>query len=216
VSDNTGVLILGEDAILKGDVKNAKRVEVRGYAEGEIAADDVVVRQGGRLYGGLKSKSAEVSGTLQGDVRVQELISIKSSGSVTGNVKYGRLAMEEGAELTASVRNVPPSIGGDLDLAVDKGRSVRITLADLSALDPDDKPENLIFSISNLANGFVTLAAAPGLPVEHFTQADLEGGKVFFAHDGTASATAAFDVVVTDHAGATSGAARTVKVAVRP
>lgn len=216
MSENTGVLILGEDAILKGDVRNAKRVEVHGYAEGDIAADTVVVHQGGRLYGGVKSKSAEVSGTLQGEVRVQELIAIRSSGSVSGNVKYGRLAMEEGADLTATVRNVPPSLGGDLDLSVDKGRSVKITLADLSALDPDDKPEDLTFSISNPLNGFVTLAAAPGLPVETFTQADLEGGKVYFAHDGSLAGIAAFDVTVTDRAGATSGHPKTVKVAVRP
>ncbi len=215
MGEHTGILILGEDAILKGDVKNARRVEVHGYMEGQIAADQVVVEKSGRLFGGVKSKSAEVSGTLQGDVRVHELIAIKSSGSVSGNVKYGRLSMEEGADLTATVRNVPPSLGGDLDLTVSAGRSVRITLADLTALDPDDKPEHLTFSVSNAANGFVTLAAAPGLPVSMFSQADLQDGKVYFAHDGSGSANASFDVMVTDNAGATSGAPKTVKVAVR-
>lgn len=216
MAENTGILILGEDAILKGDVKNAKRVEIHGYAEGDVSADAIVVHKGGRLFGGIKSTSADVSGILQGDVRVQELISIKSSGSVAGNVKYGRLAMEEGADLTASVRNVPPSLGGDLDLAVNRGRSVRITLADLSALDPDDKPEDLTFSISEASGGFVTISAAPGLPIATFTQADLEAGKVYFAHDGSTETLARFDVVVTDKQGTTSGAPRTVKVAVRP
>lgn len=215
MADNSGVLILGEDAILKGNVTNARRVEVHGYIEGDIAADQVLVHQGGRLYGGVKSKSAEVSGTLQGEVRVQELIAIKSSGSVSGNVKYGRLAMEEGADLTATVRNVPPSIGGDLDLSVTRGRSVKITLADLTALDPDNKPEHLTFSISNLRNGFVTLAAAPGLPITTFSQSDLQDGKVYFAHDGAMGTDAQFDVQVSDSDGATSGPHKTVKVAVR-
>ena len=152
---------------------------------------------------------------LQGDVRIKNLISIKNSGSVHGNVKYGRLAMEEGADLTAQVRNVPPTLAGDLDIAVDKGRSVRITLDDLNAVDPDDKPENLIFTVSNTANGFVALAAAPATPVVNFTQADLEGGRVVFAHDGTNTQTANFDVIVADHAGAMSGGPQTVKVAVR-
>ncbi len=215
MSDNRGVLIIGPDAVLKGDVKNARRVEVHGYIEGGVAADDVVVHDDGRLFGSVKSETAEIKGTLQGDVRVNHLIAIKSTGSVSGTVKYGRLAMEDGANLTATVRNVPPSISGDLDLTVNKGRSVRITLSDLSALDPDDKAEDLTFKVSNARGGFVTQSGAPGLTIETFTQADLEGGRVHFAHDGGEAVTASFDVIVADDDGATSGPAKTVNVAVR-
>jgi hypothetical protein len=152
---------------------------------------------------------------MQGDVRIKQLISIRNSGSVSGNVKYGRLAMEEGADLSATVRNVPPSVSGDLDIAVTKGRSVRITTADLTAVDPDDHAGNLTFSVSNAANGHISFASAPASPVTTFTQDDLEQGRVLFAHDGTDSQTAKFDVVVADKFGATSGAAQTVRVAVR-
>ena len=210
-----GVLIISEDAILKGEIKNCKRMEIYGYVEGDLAADSLIIHEGGQCYGKVKVDSADISGTFQGDARVKQLISIKNSGSVRGNVKYGRLAMEEGADLTAQVRNVPPTLSGDLDLAVDKGRSVRITLDDLNAVDPDDRPENLTFTISNAHNGFVALAGSPATPVINFTQADLESGRVLFAHDGTNTQTANFDVVVADHAGAISGAAQTVKVAIR-
>ena len=215
VSDLRGVLIISDDAILKGEVKNCKRMEIYGYVEGDISAENLLIHQGGQLYGKVKADTADISGTVQGDVRIKNLISIKNSGTVRGNVKYGRLAMEEGADLTAQVRNVPPTLSGDLDLAVDKGRSVRITLQDLSAVDPDDKPEHLTFTISNAHNGFVALANSPATPVVNFTQADLESGRVLFAHDGTDTQMANFDVLVADHAGATSGAAQTVKVAVR-
>lgn len=213
--DNQGVLIIGEGAVLKGDVKSGRRVEIWGYVEGGVTASEVVVQEGGKLFGRVKSDSAEVRGTLQGDVRVQQLIAIRSTGVASGNIKYGRMSMEEGGELTANVRNIPPSIGGDLDLTVSKGRSVRITLADLNALDPDDKPEDLTFEISNAANGFVALEATPKQPVNSFSQADLESGRVYFSHDGSDAATAKFDVTVTDLSGATSGVAKTVNVAVR-
>ena len=215
MSDNRGVLIISEDTVLKGQIKNCKRMEVYGYVEGELATESLIVHPGGRLYGKVNAGSAEIQGTMQGEVRVQQLITIRASGVVSGNVKYGRLAMEEGAELTAKVRNVPPSVGGDLDIAVNKGRSVRITLDDLSALDPDDKATDLKFTVSNTRNGFVALAASPATPVINFTQADLESGRVLFAHDGTETSTANFDVVVADLAGATSGQPQTVKVAVR-
>ena len=215
MDDRSRVLIIQQDTFLKGEVRNAGRIEVFGYVEGDVAGDLLVVQPGGRCFGNVKVENADIHGTLQGDVFVRQLITIRGSGSVNGNVKYGRLAMELGANLTAEVRNVPPSISGDLDLSVDKGKAVRIMLQDLSALDPDDTAEQLTFTISHVTHGFVTLATDPARPVEVFTQADLERGSVLFRHDGTDGPLATFDVVVADRAGATPGAAQTVKVAVR-
>ena len=92
---------------------------------------------------------------------------------------------------------------------------MRITPADLSAIDPDDAPDALTFQVSNVSGGMITQTGAPGLSVETFTQADLLAGRVHFAHDGSDAATGGFDVIVSDDDGATSGAAQTVKVAIR-
>lgn len=213
--DNRGVLIIGEDAVLKGEVKSGQRIEIWGYVEGGVSASEVIVQEGGKLFGNVSSDTAEIRGTIQGDVRVQQLIQIKSTGHAAGKIKYGRLSMEEGGELTAHVRNIPPTLGGDLDLTVSKGRSVRITTADLNALDPDDRPENLTFHISNASGGYVALSQALAEPVATFSQADLENGQVYFAHDGSEGEKAKFDVEVSDVSGATSGAPQTVNVAVR-
>jgi cytoskeletal protein CcmA (bactofilin family) len=215
VGDSSRVLIISEDTFLKGDVRNGGRIEVFGYVEGSVAGDQLIVQPGGRCFGTVVVGTADVHGTLQGEVFVKQLITIRGTGSVAGNVQYGRLAMELGAALSAEVRNVPPSIGGDLDLAVDKGKAVRITLQDLSALDPDDEAQHLTFTVSRAMHGFVTLASDPARPVETFTQADLEQGSVLFCHDGTDVPRASFDVVVVDKAGASSGAAQTVNVAVK-
>ena len=215
MSDNRGVLIIGEETVLTGEIKNCREIEIYGHVDGKLDAGNIIVHQQGSLFGTVKAESAVIHGHMQGDARIKQLISIRSTGTVNGNVKYGRLAMEEGAELAATVRNVPPSVSGDLDLSVNKGRCVRITTSDLTAIDPDDKAVNLTFSVSNASNGFVTFASAPGLPISTFTQADLESGKVLFAHDGSGSDTARFDIIVADNAGATSGNAQTVNVAVR-
>src|SRR5262249_7197591 len=122
--------------------------------------------------------------------------------------------MEVGGNLSAEVRNVPPKLAGDLDLTVAKGRSVLITLEDLHAVDPDDEAKDLVFSVSNPRNGFVTLAGAPGRPAAQFTQADLEAGKVSFTHDGAPATTASFEVVAADHRGAAWGRPRRGKVTV--
>jgi cytoskeletal protein CcmA (bactofilin family) len=215
VGHSSRVLVINQDTYLKGDVRNGGRIEVYGYIEGSVTGDQLVVQPGGRCYGTIKVDNADVHGNLQGEIFVKQLITIRGPGTVTGNVQYGRLAMELGANLSAEVRNVPPTISGDLDLQVTKGQSVRITLQDLSALDPDNAAHELTFTVSKAKNGFVTLSSNPARPVEKFTQADLERGNVLFRHDGTNAAHASFDVVVVDAAGASSGAAQTVNVAVR-
>ena len=204
-----------EDTIIKGEIRNCRQMEVYGYVEGDVAADTLLVHQSGQCYGTVKTESAEIRGTLQGTVVVKHLISIRDTGSVSGNVQYGALSMEAGGNLSAEVRNVPPAVAGDLDLTVDRGQYVRVTLEDLHAVDPDDEAKDLTFTVSNARNGFVALAGAPARPAVKFTQADLEAGRVSFKHDGTATQAASFDVVVADHAGATSGAPQTVKVTVK-
>jgi cytoskeletal protein CcmA (bactofilin family) len=215
VNEYQGVLLVREDTIIKGEIRNCRQMEVYGYVEGNVATGSLLIHPNGQCYGTVKTESAEVRGTLQGDVVVKQLIKIRDTGSVSGNVQYGSLAMEVGGSLSAEVRNVPPKVAGDLDLTVSKGRSVLITLEDLHAIDPDDEAKDLVFSVSNPRNGFVTLANAPGRPAAKFTQADLEAGKVSFTHDGSRAPTASFDVVVNDHTGATSGRPQTVKVTVR-
>jgi cytoskeletal protein CcmA (bactofilin family) len=215
VAGHQGLLVIREDTIIKGEIRNCRQMEVYGYVEGNVAADTLLIHPSGQCYGTVKTESAEIRGTLQGDVVVKHLISIRDTGSVSGNVQYGALAMEPGGNLTAEMRNVPPAVAGDLDVTVARGRSVTITLEDLHAIDPDDEAKDLVFTVSNARNGFVTLANAPGRPAAKFTQADLEAGKVSFKHDGTATPAASFDVVVADHTGATSGAPQTVKVTVK-
>jgi cytoskeletal protein CcmA (bactofilin family) len=217
VSVSSGVLVVTEDTVIRGvrEMRNCRQLEIFGYVEGDIAAKSVLVHKNGKLFGTLKTDSAEIHGTVQGEVVVKNLIDIRSSGNVSGNIQYGKLAMEIGGNLSAEVRNVPPELGGDLNLEVAKGRSVPITLQDLNALDPDDAAKDLRFTVSAARNGFVALSSAPKRSVTAFTQADLEAGLVTFMHDGRSTDLAGFDIVVADRTGGTSGAAQKVTVAVR-
>lgn len=210
-----GTMIVGTDMAIKGSIRNCRMIEIAGYVEGEISAQSLIIHEGGRFSGILRAEVAEVNGDFTGTASVKNLFRIGGGGSVSGNVRYGELAMERGAELTADVKNVPPSIFGDLDLTVDRGGAVIMTIADLTALDPDDVAAALTFAVSRPMNGHVELAAIPGRPVPTFTQAQLEAGQVAFRHNGSAGGLASFEVVVADHTGASSGAAKTVHVTVR-
>jgi cytoskeletal protein CcmA (bactofilin family) len=211
---SSGVMVVTADTAIKGTIRRCRRLEVSGYVEGEIVADDLVVNPGGRVVGRVKSKTADISGILNGDVVVDGLMQLRGRGSVTGTVQYGRLAMEDTADLDAQVRNVPPRLAGDFEIQVQRGRSARVTPDDITAIDPDDVASALKFEVSDEVGGMVTLMGDRTRRAQTFTQADLIGGRVIFVHDGGHAPTATFSVTVRDASGGYSGEPKAVKVTV--
>lgn len=214
MADKRRDALIQGDTIIKGTILNAGVIDVYGYVEGNIAAQELRVHEGGRIAGKLKSETAEVRGTLQGEAIVKKLIRITSTGVVEGDIRYGSIVLEAGGDLSAELRNIPPEIAGDLELVVSRGKSVTVTVMDLMAIDPDHSAEALTFTVSNPVGGWVALAEADRDAVTSFKQADIDAGRVHFVHDGSGGNRASFDVVVVDGAGAASGTAQTVKVAV--
>lgn len=209
-----GNATIGQDTFIKGEISKGRQIDVYGRVEGRITADRLVIHEGGRVDGVVKTQTAEILGTLDGVATVKNLIRIGRAGRVAGNIRYGQLAVEPGGDLDADVRNVPPEIGGDLEIVVKRGGKAKVLACDLTAYDPDDSPDRLTFTVSNAKGGFVALSSAPGSAVEHFTQVDVQNESVLFVHDGGMAAEASFDVIVADAKGGTSGSAKTVSVAV--
>ena len=206
--------VIGKDLAVEGTVRNAAVVEVWGSIVGAVLADHVVIHPGGQVRGRLEAGAADVEGHLDGRVRVRNLISIGSTGSVTGDVRYGGLALALGGSLSAEVRNVPPELGGDFEVVVRQGQSVKVTPADLEARDAEDDDASLVYTVTNAVHGFIAFASAPGEAVSSFTQSDIAAGAVMFVHRGDGVEPGGFDVVVSDSQGATTGAPRHVSVAV--
>lgn len=209
-----GSAVIGNDLIVKGDLRSAGRVEVHGYVEGKVSCEHLLVHPGGRVHGTVDVGSAEVNGTVQGRARVRNTIAIGSTGKVAGDVRYGRIAMVDGGELMADLRNVPPELTGDFHVVVRRGKSVALTTADIHAVDPDNSADELTYRISAPSQGHVARAAFPAMAIDSFTQAELAAGKILFVHDGTTAGGGGFKVQVVDRSGAESGPAQAVTVAV--
>ncbi len=207
--------IIREDMTVKGTLTNGQNVEIHGLVEGDVSADQVSIGKTGRLLGSLNSDNAIIDGIVEGEVKVKHLIRISESGSVTGDIEYGELALEAGGELSAVLRNVPPKLDGDLELSVKSGQSVTITTEDLTAIDPDNDASELTYSVSRVSNGHLARSTSPELPIDKFTQAEIESNTIQFVHSGEGLRDAGFNVIVTDSEGASSGTAKRVLVSIK-
>jgi cytoskeletal protein CcmA (bactofilin family) len=207
--------IISKEMVVEGEIEAGNgQVDVYGLVSGQIDVGNLVIHKGGKVIGAIRARNIVTHGLLQGEVTVRGLLDINATGTVNGNIMYGKLAMVEGGELSADVRNIPPTLAGDMKLSVKKGKAVRLTTDDLTAIDPDDDAKDLKFTVSDMKNGYVVSLDKPKVAAKSFTQEELEKGTIVFVHDGKLSLVASFAVSVTDKEGASSGPPRTVNVEV--
>ena len=107
--DGEGMVLIGKGTTVVGQISNCSKVEIQGHLEGTIVADSVVIREGGSIKGGMHAGHAEVCGLVDGEVLVEELLDVRSTGRVIGELAYGKLAVEVGGDIEGSIRGPEPT-----------------------------------------------------------------------------------------------------------
>lgn len=107
--DGEGIVLIGKGTVITGDIGHCARVEIQGHLEGTLSADRVVIREGGSLNGELRAGHVVVQGQVHGSVSIEDLLDVRSSAVVSGDLRYGRLAVAAGANLTGQV--LGPELG---------------------------------------------------------------------------------------------------------
>lgn len=93
-------VLVGRSVLVKGKMTVPGRVVIDGEVSGELQADEVVVRSGGRVIGLVKARRVDVSGTVDGDVFAMDRMVVEATGHVTGACVYGGgLTVRAGAVL---------------------------------------------------------------------------------------------------------------------
>jgi cytoskeletal protein CcmA (bactofilin family) len=97
-------IMLGPRDSLVGKLTVEGDIRVRGSVEGELAASgDVQIDPSARVAAPISGRNVSVRGKVTGDVVAAERLLLAGHGSVEGNVKVGRLAIEDGATLNGNV-----------------------------------------------------------------------------------------------------------------
>lgn len=105
--------------------------------------------------------------------------------------------------------NDAPVISTNAPPTINEGASVTLTAGMLDVTDPDDADADLLWTISNLANGTLEV---DGTAQSTFTHAQLINGDVVFTHDGSETITAGFDIAVADDEGASASGSFAITV----
>lgn len=88
---------ISRNTVFKGEISSEGDFRIDGTFEGTIDTKGrIVVGTNGSVKGDIHCSNAEIEGHVDGIVTVQETLSLKSTGSITGEVCASRLAIEMG------------------------------------------------------------------------------------------------------------------------
>ena len=101
-NNSASCCILEKDSSIKGEFKSECDFRVDGNFEGSIETNGkVVIGENGRVEGTVVCSSADIEGAINGIIHVKDLLSIRSTGEVKGDVVMSKLVVESGAIFNA-------------------------------------------------------------------------------------------------------------------
>lgn len=90
--------LIAKGTRITGDIVSDGDVRIDGEVLGNLDTKGrLVIGVSGRLDGEIRCKSCEIAGTQKGSLFIAELLSLKASSSVTGDIMTGKLSIEPGA-----------------------------------------------------------------------------------------------------------------------
>ena len=94
-----------EGTVIEGVIKSESNLRIDGEFTGElITKGRLVVGPKGRVQGTVHCLCCDVEGTLEGEITVLELLAMKASSTVQGDLYYGQLSVEAGAKALGTFR----------------------------------------------------------------------------------------------------------------
>ncbi|HKU70276.1 MAG TPA: polymer-forming cytoskeletal protein [Burkholderiales bacterium] len=116
-------LIVGPDIKLKGaEITDCDTLVVEGRVEAAMDSRVIQIAEQGVFHGTAGIDVAEIRGRFEGELTVRKQLVIHSTGKVTGKVRYGKLSIEEGGELSGDIGALATS-----DTLARKDRTATVT-----------------------------------------------------------------------------------------
>lgn len=95
--------IIAKNTTLVGDLTSDGDFRVDGKIEGTIKTSGrVVIGKEGEVIGNIECLNADVEGTFSGKLDVEEVLSLKNTAIISGDVILGKLSVEPGATFNAT------------------------------------------------------------------------------------------------------------------
>ena len=89
---------------IHGEVETKGDIRIDGTVVGTLNIQGkLVLGASGKVEGEIKCKNAEVMGQVEGEINVSELLSLKASSSLKGDIITNKISIEPGAKISGTI-----------------------------------------------------------------------------------------------------------------
>jgi cytoskeletal protein CcmA (bactofilin family) len=104
VKEGESKLTVGPNIKLKGvEITDCDTLVVEGSVEATMDSRVIQISERGAFKGSADIDVAEIRGLFEGNLTVRQKLVIYSTGKVTGKVRYGKVVIEEGGQLSGEI-----------------------------------------------------------------------------------------------------------------
>ena len=97
-------LVVGPDIKLKGvEISDCDTLIVEGRVEATLDSRVLEITPHGVFQGTIAVDQAEIHGRFEGELTVRKQLVIHATGKVSGKIRYAKIKVEEGAELSGEI-----------------------------------------------------------------------------------------------------------------
>ena len=97
-------LIVGPNIKLRGvEIDDCDTLVVEGRVEATMVSREIQIAETGAFNGKVDVDVAEIRGTFQGEMTARRKLVIHASGRVTGKIRYGKVLVQEGGEMSGDI-----------------------------------------------------------------------------------------------------------------
>jgi cytoskeletal protein CcmA (bactofilin family) len=115
-------LVVGPDIKMKGvEISDCDTLVVEGRMEATLDSRVLEITQHGIFQGTIAVDNAEIHGRFEGELTVRKQLIIQGTGKVSGKIRYAKIKIEEGAEVSGEIAMLDKSSN---TVAVTPGRRV--------------------------------------------------------------------------------------------
>lgn len=102
-----GVLVIGREIQVKGEIGSCEILVVEGRLEAAVAVGSLELADQGFFNGKAEVHEADIAGRFEGELTVRGQLLLRPSAQVSGVIRYGRIVIEGGGELSGDVEVLP-------------------------------------------------------------------------------------------------------------
>ena len=94
---------IGANTDFQGELKVKGTLKVDGRIDGRLNAECVILSETAVVKGEVIAKKIIVGGKVEGNLRAQEILEIKSTGKVLGDIFTNKISIAEGGEVNGKI-----------------------------------------------------------------------------------------------------------------